>query len=230
MATVQTLIDRALRLLSQVPSGQSAGPDETADALEALNAIMDSWRNESLMCWSVRDETIPMTSGTSSYLIGPSGAIVSVRPAEVESAYLLIDTASHPLWKLTEEEYSAIPEKDSAGTYPDKFLYRATMPDGTLLVHPVPSGTCSVILKTRIPLAAFGAATDTVSLPPGWEEALTMNLAVEIAPEYEMEAKPSTVQRAVKSKAAIKRANHREAHLVTELALLGRGHGNILTG
>lgn len=231
MATVQDLVDRSLRLIGQLPSGESATSDETADAMEAFNGLLALWRNEDLMCWSMRTETVPMVATQSSYTVGPTGDLVSTRPVSIESAYMLVGTASHPVSILTEEQYASLRSKSETAEYPTAILFRPTMPDATILVHPVPTDTDSLKITTRVPISAFAAKTDTVSLPPGWEEAIVTNGAVVLAPEFETEAKPSVVQRAIVSKASLKRTNKRSSVLNTELVeLLGGGTSNILTG
>ena len=233
MATVQTIIDRALRLLSQPSSGRSATTEETADALVVLNDMLDSWRNEKLMAWSMQTESVPMVSTRSSYSIGPTGTdVVTVRPEAIENAWVEVGTSSYDIVEMTEDEYATLRSKASAAEWPERYLFRASMPNATLIVYPVPNAaTATLKIVTRVPFTAFAAATDTVSLPPGWKAALTFNLAVEMAPEFETEAKASTVQKAVTTKAAIKRSNHRVSHLTTELGyLFSRSAGNIITG
>ena len=66
MATVQVVIDRAYRLLGQLNLGESADSTESANALIAINALLDSWRNESLMCYAMHDQSINLANGNTS--------------------------------------------------------------------------------------------------------------------------------------------------------------------
>ena len=84
--TVNLIITRALRLLSQLNSGVQPTISEQGDALSTLNAMIDSWRNDRLMCYALQEEAIPLTQGVATYTIGPTGALVTTRPVKIESA------------------------------------------------------------------------------------------------------------------------------------------------
>jgi hypothetical protein len=231
LATAATLIARAHRLLGLVGSGESPTADEYADGLIALNAMLDSWNNERLMCYAMRDESLTLAVSTTSYSIGPAGALITTRPVQIEAAYVVYGSTSYSDVRIiNEEEYAAIPDKTSAATWPDRIYYQPTMPNGTLYVYPVPNAASALHLITRTPLTAFSATTDTVSLPPGWEEALATNLAIEIAPEYQTEPKQAVYKMATESKANIKRQNFRPIKAGSELAMLvGVHRTNIIT-
>lgn len=233
MATAQTIINRALRLLAQTNSGEAPTAQETADALIALNALLDAWRNEALMTYALRTETLALVPTQADYLIGPAGSptpdLVTDRPTALVEAYAVIDDLSRPVRIVSEAEYALIGDKETQAEWPDSILFRPTMPAATVICYPVPNAAASLKLVTRVPLTAFAAASDAVTLPPGWEEALALNLAVSIGPEYETEAKASTAQRAVATKAAIKRANQRPAYLRTEIPALIHGVASDIT-
>ncbi len=80
MATGQTLIDRACRLLGAVESGESASSEESSDGLIALNALLDSWTNERNLVYSISDISKAMTVGDASYTIAAAGDFVTARP------------------------------------------------------------------------------------------------------------------------------------------------------
>lgn len=220
MATLQDIVDRAGRLISVVNSGESLTPDESADAAMALNAMTDSWRNERLMAYSMQEEAVPMSSAQASYSIGPTGAdLVTTRPVEIETAYILYQNISYPVRIINEEQYALLPAKATASTWPSHINYLPTMPNGTIRVYPVPNASSSLQIITRVPLSSLALA-DTIVLPPGWEEALASNLALIIAPEFQVQPSPLVQAMAANSKANIKRANSRPIQLPQELALL----------
>ena len=110
---------------------------------------------------------------------------------------------------ISEEQYAAIPDKTSTADWPDKLLYRPTIASslGTVIVHPVPNGTVTVKLVTRIQLTSIASTATTVTLPPGWNRYLTNQLAIELAPEYETTPAPSVLKAASEAMAGIKRVN-----------------------
>lgn len=231
MAAVSSLISRAMRLLGQLPSGGTPTDAEYADGLVAVNGLLSSWCNEKLMAYAEDGLTLPLTAATSVYTIGPSGTLVATRPVKINIAYILDNSISYPVKLLTEAEYFAIPDKDTAGSWPTVAWYDPLMPNGALRVYPVPNATRSLKLLVRTPLTVFAAVTDTVSLPPGWEDAIAFNLAVRWAPEFETAASAEVVAAAKETKASIKRVNSTPILADTDLAgLFPSSSFNITTG
>lgn len=230
MATAQTIINRAARLLGKISPNSDLRADESADALVALNAMLDGMRNEVGLCYAFQDESFALTGGVTSYSIGPSGDFVTTRPISIEDAYLVNGGVSYGLRIIPDAEYDGIPLKTATANWPDRMNYRPTMPNGTLYVYPVSDGTAATLhLRTQVVLTAF-ALTDTVSLPPGWEDMLAPNLALALAPEYETVPNPMVIKMATGTLAAIKRANQRPRVAYTDLpALIGTRRSNIIT-
>lgn len=230
MATVATIIDRSLRLLGQIPSGGHATTEEYADGLVALNALLDGWRNEKTMCYATRTESLTLSASTTSYTIGPAGDLVTTRPVDIEDAWIVQSNITYPVRVVTDGEYDAITTKTQSSSWPELVNYRGTMPAGTLYVWPPANAARTLNLRTRTPFTAFAATTDTVSLPPGWEDALAFNLAINMAPEFQTEASNSVVRRAMETRAAIKLLNSAPIMAVTELgAIFSSRKANILT-
>lgn len=232
MATVQTRITRALRLLNEIPSGEEPTDDELADGLTALNAMLDSWRNDGLMCYAWQDETLPLSNGDASYTIGPAGDLATTRPVSIREAYVVVDNTTYPVILRDEEWWAGIPDKTQQSDWPTDALFRPSMPTATLLVYPVPNATRTMKLVTRVVAGPFTAVTDTVTLPPGWEAAIDFNLAIELAPEYQATPSPAVIKRAMDTIAGIKRANiqAQPVQVTTELAALFPARsGNIYT-
>lgn len=220
-----------MRLLEKLVDGDTSSPTEYASGLVALNAMVDSWRNDSLNCFATRTEAVTMVAATSSYTIGPSGSLNTTRPVKIEAAWIDSGGLSYQVEILSDTDYDAIPFKASTGDFPSGVNYRATMPTGTLKVWPVPIRASTLNLRTWTPFTAFAAITDTVSLPPGWEEALAFNLAIEISSEFSAPVAPSVSKRATESLASIKRVNSRRIVAKSQIGqLIGGARPNILYG
>lgn len=219
--TVNVIITRALRLLSQINSGIAPTVGEQVDALFALNAMLDSWRNDRIMCYALQEEAITLVQGVSTYAIGPTGAIVTTRPVKIESARVDVGTISYEVKKIEEHEFANISVKTQQRAYPLKFWYQPLFPNGVVNLWPVPGQAATLYVSTWVPVLAFATINDTVSLPPGWEQAITTNLAVEMAPEYEMEAPATVKNMALTSLKRIKRLNARTVRMYFDSSLSG---------
>ena len=228
MATAQDLCDRAIRLLGLTESGENPTDDERNDALTAMNALLDSWDNEKNLCYAIRDESGTVSGASAT--IGPSGDLTTDRPVEVISAYVTSNSVNYNLVELSAEEYAARPDVTTTSDIPSHYYYQPAMANGVIYFYPPLTGSLTLHVLTRTPATSY-ALSDTVSLPPGWERAIPSNLALEIAPEYPVQAPPEVARSAALSLASIKRKNSRPVKAHTELAaLVGfRGNRNILS-
>lgn len=230
MATAQTLINRSLRLLGVVSAGETVSAEDTADALTALNAMLDAWRNERLMVFAIKDESLTLVAGDSSYTIGTAGDLATDRPVEIVGAYVRASGIDYNVRLLNEREWAAIPDKTATSDIPEYCYYQPTMSTGTLYVYPVPTTANVLHLLTWTPFSAYSAASDTVTLPPGYEKLITYGLALEIAPEYGVTPSALVIEGFREARAGIKRVNSRPMKAYTELpALIGGGSSNIIT-
>lgn len=232
MSTVATVGNRALRLLGVLASGVTPSTNEQADYLTAINAMLGTWDNEKLLSWAEQDESFSLVAAQSSYTIGSGGDFSTTRPVRIEGAYIVYQNISYPVEVIDDEQYAALPAKTSTASWPDRICYRPTMTSskGTILVYPVPTLVSTLHLLTRTQWAPYVATTDTLTLPPGAEDALAYNLAVAIAPEYEREASPTVQSKARETLAALKRVNGKPIRGSTDLpGLLGGGRSCIIS-
>lgn len=206
--TVIDIIKRAFRLIGVYSIGEAPTADESNDALEALNAMLDEWANESLMIPVTTLDSISVTSGVATYTIGSSGGTVSNRPVKISSAtYLQHGAISYPLEILTDDEYANIGYKGLAGFIPCALVYHADMPNATITLYPTPSDAMTLKLYSIKQLNVFENLTDEIALPPGYENAIVYNLAKDLAGEYEAGVPASVLARAKTTKLKLKRTN-----------------------
>lgn len=214
MATAGAIIRRALRTIGAIAGGETPSATEQADALEALNAMLDSWRTESLSVYATRDETLTLT-GAASYTIGTGGDLNTTRPVKIESAYQRISDTDYPLFLASSSAWARLSAKSTTGTTAEWLYYEPTQPLGTIRLYPNPSsGTLHIV--TWVPLASY-AATDDVSLPPGYQDAITYNLAVRLSPEFGRTVTPEIAALARATKEVIQRVNFRVPIMSTGL-------------
>lgn len=230
MATAQTIIDRALRLIGAIASGESPTTDEGTDALAALNALIDSWRNDRLMAYALSESTLTLTPSDGSYTIGTGGNIDTTRPVKVESAFCRSGDVDYPVEVIDKARYDAIPDKTTTSDIPQFLYYDSAVTTGNISLWPVPS-TANVLHVTMwTVLSTLAAVSTTVTLPPGYERALAYNLAIEIAPEYEKTVSQEVAKIARESLAALKKINSRQIIAYSELSINGNRRGDIYAG
>lgn len=239
MATVLTVINRSFRLLGVAAQGETTTASDAADALVALNAMLDGWRNEKLMVDSFTNITVPLVNAQASYTIGASGAdVTATSPVRIESAYVRKSGVDYDLKQIDDATYQSISQKTSASDIPEFFLFNHTNTNSTIYVYPVPNAVNNLYLRVWSPFAAFSLASDTFAMRPGMEDAVAYNLAVAISPEYPgVPLNPVVLKKASDSLASIKRINHKPFVQVSQLAgmsgmrrMFGMRSSNIIAG
>lgn len=231
MTTALDIIKRAMRLNGTYASGETVSADESADGLTALNSMVESMANEGLLIYTQTLNAITLSSGTAAYTVGPSGGTVTARPVKVlESSYIVYGGISYPLEILTINDYNDIPQKTGNGSVPSYLYVLPSMPDITVTAYPTPGATMTLNLWSNKVLQSFTSLTDVVSLPPGYDRMLAYNLAVELAPEYKINANPSVLSIAVHSRRVLKRTNTKPPLLRLPATLAGSVRSDIRAG
>jgi len=234
MATAQTIINGALRLLQVASTDVVLTNDEANDALESLNQMIDGWSNESLMLYHVTREQFTCIPAHNPHTIGLSGDFVTSVPMNIEAATVTVNGTDYPVLPIDYDDYAVIKLKTLQNVYPEYFyLDKASPVLANLYMYPVPSTASTINLYSRKPLTNFASLTDNLTLPPGYERALKYSLAVELAPEYQVSAGQDVIALAIAAKASLKRTNKRPLTLQIDPAALtisGKRRFNIYTG
>lgn len=227
MTTASQIISSAMKKIGVLTKSSAPDADESADGLVALNGLLSSWSNESLFAYTRVRETFSLTAGTASYTIGTSQAFNTTRPISIVEAHITNGTTDWSLALIPDEVYQAISDKDTQ-SIPTMLNFNNGYPSATIYLWPTPSSSSDTLtITSEKPLVTL-ALSDTISLPPGWERALTYNLAVEIAPEYGVQVDPLIVKTAMESKGLIALAVSKTRPM-TALNTWGNSY-NILTG
>ena len=230
MSTWRDLIKGSLKLIGVISPGETLPADEQSDAFNTLKAMLDSWSTEKLIASVVTREVFALTSGQSSYTMGPTGNFNTARPLRIENATILNNSNELPMDILNADQWAGVSQKNVQSSIPTKIYSEGTSPLETINLWPVPDGSNSLVLYTWKPLSSLASVGATISLPPGWERAIKYNLAIELAPEYGKSAPAEVVATAQESKANIKRVNIKPIYVGVDPAITRGRRFNILTG
>jgi len=229
--TAADLIRRSLKLLGVLAAGESLRAEDQADGLIELNLLLGSWANERLEVHGTRRATYTLTPNLSPHTIGSGGTFNTTRPLRIDGAGVMLvgTTIETPLGLWADSEYRAVGNKAQTGTVPTHLWVEWTHPAANLWLWPVPTTAATLVLYPWSRISEL-AASDTVSLPDGYENALAHALALQIAPMYGVEPGARLLQNADESLAAIKRTNLQTLVSRSDPALLRRGTFNPYTG
>jgi hypothetical protein len=233
--TCLDIIRRALRLLGVLATGETPDEPIAKDAKEQLNWLIQSWVNEKLMTYYVKNELFDITAGIGTYTIGPdpSQDFNTTLPMKISSAFVRDNSSGFNLdYKLDvipNSRYQEIFQKGILTTYPRWLLFVRSYPYGTITLWPVPNKSCQIGISQWSQFTQFVSLTDVVCLPPGFKTCLAYNLAVELAPEYGLSS-DLVLRRAMETKSILKTINFEPVLMATDISLLPRRQFSLLSG
>ena len=211
MTTANDQINGALRLIGQLAEGETPSSETSADALTAMNQMLDSWSAERLSVFSTQDQVFSWPSGQKSRTLGPTGDFVGNRPVLLDDATYFKDPTngiSFGIKIINQQQYDGIAVKTVTSTYPQVIWLNMDMPNMDMYIYPVPTKTLEWHFISVTELDQPATLATALVVPPGYVRAFRFNLACEIAAEFGVEP-PATVQRiAMASKRNIKRINN----------------------
>jgi hypothetical protein len=208
MTTALDLITQALQSAGILYKSETPDADESSDALDELNNMLDEWSNDSLMIVSRVRESFPST-GAVSYTIGSGGDFDTIRPLNIRSVFARIGSTDYPMGEISDENYSLIQTKATPGT-PDFYNYNNAFPLGLLTFYPYPTSAYEIHIYSDKAITNIASLTTDISLPPGWKSAIRYNLAARMAPLFGQPLSPELAGQALSSLAAIKRTVSKE--------------------
>jgi hypothetical protein len=179
------IVDDAYIEIRVKRSGEELTPEQMEDGLRVLRRILDSWNSNRRAVYSASFADYTLTPGLSPHTIGPGGTFnVTQRPVAIDAVSVNFGTIANPiLVPVTVRDdawYALQPMPASSFSVPSDVYYSAEWPLGKLYFWGVPTIAYRVRVWTRQVLSSV-VQTDTFSLPPGYQHALTLTLAESIA-------------------------------------------------
>jgi hypothetical protein len=206
MATVLDLITDALQEIGVYGAAETVSAEDAAVCLTALNGLLDSWTIENLNLYAQTDVVAALPAATVSRTIGPSMQFNCDRPVRLElGCFVRVGELDYPLDVIDQVQYNEITLKTQSGGWPTCVTYDTEFPTGN--VYFWPTGACEVHLNVATQIDQFTATTDTFTLPPGYRRALTLTLAEEVAPKFQVQVQAQTARKAMNARRNLKRAN-----------------------
>lgn len=234
MATAQTVINAAYRLLVQISEGEVATAQTLADGLEAMNGMLDSWSSERLSVFATQDQQFTWVAGSISNTLGPSGTLVGNRPITLDDATYFKDAStgiSYGIKIINQQQYDGIAVKTVTSTYPQVIFCNDKFPNMEMFVYPVPTKSLEFHFISVQELSQPATLGTTLAFPPGYFRAFKYNLACEMGAEFGIEPSPQVQRIAIASKRALKRVNNPMDIMSIPYAIVGtRQRFNVFSG
>lgn len=213
---VQDLCTDAMLELGLVAAGNVPSGDDLAWVLSKLNRIIDRWNIDRNTIYADVPVSYTTTPALQPHTIGPTGTfVVTQRPVAIDGATLILTGARYPLDGHDVDWWRNLSLQTITSSMPTDFYYSADWPNGSLYLWPVPTAAVTLELQTRIVLTQF-LLPDTLSLPPGYQDAVTLTLAESIAPGFKVAVDPAMAQAARFARAQTFGANSAAVKLTTK--------------
>lgn len=227
MTTASDIIAASARLIGVTRKGEALDSDEADDGLETLNAMLGSWANDGLLIYSQTWENFTLTPGTATYTIGSSGTFNTTRPIQILHGFIRENTTDYPLKIVSEKEYNWISDKSTTSNIPRFLNYDPQFTLGKIRLWETPLAANPLYINSEKQVSSYAALSTSFSLPPGWEHAIKHNLAIMMAPEFEIEVPQLVLMEAAKSLGRLKSTRARQTDMSYECP--GGRIGSILT-
>lgn len=184
MATVQKLIDSALRTIGVIAAGEQAKPSEHQDAKAYADQLLDSWANEGLIAWARTSENFT-TIAQRIITIGAGGDLDTERPITISSISIVDGSGSEHVCRVASlSQMRSLFGKASEVSYPSLYYYEPEFPLGLIEFSGIPEAGNTLKVVSNKQLVTLPGLTEQISMPPGYERAMRLGLAIELAPEY----------------------------------------------
>src|SRR4030095_5092996 len=174
--TVQEFVNSTLRLIRVLDSGETPTATESNDALAALNQLIASWSAAGVPIYQEAKDTIPLTGATNYPL--------ATRPVRITSAQVNYSGISFPVAIVPSQVWTQPKDRTATSKFAKELYSDGAFPTGNVSLWPAPTTGSTLELFSLKPLTQFASLGDTISLPPGYEQALRFALAGVLAPEY----------------------------------------------
>jgi hypothetical protein len=211
MATAGDQINRALRLLGILAEGETPSAETSADALVALNQMIESWNTERLSVFNTVDQVFNWPAGEYIRTLGPTGDFVGTRPVLLDDATYYRDpgtNVSFGIKFINQQQYDGIAVKTVTSTYPQVIWVNMEYPNITMTIYPKPTRLVEWHFISVEELSQPASLSTDLYFPPGYLRAFAYNLACELAPEFGVEPSPQVQRIAMTSKRNLKRINN----------------------
>ena len=228
------IINGSLRLIGMLAEGETPSAETSADALSAMNQMIESWNTERLSIFSTQDQVFTWPATVISRTMGPTGDFVGNRPILIDDSTYFRDPStgiSYGIKIINQQQYDGIAVKTVRSTYPQVLWINMSYPDIDMYIYPVPTRDLEWHFISVEELSRPATLATTLSFPPGYLRAFRYNLAVELAPEFGVEPSPTVVRIAMTSKRNLKRINNPDDLMALPYTIVGtRQRYNIYAG
>lgn len=211
--TATDIITNALIEIGVQAPGESLPSEQATFCLSKLNRLLDNWNTESLFIYGTQlfQGTLQVNHNPHTIGLSPSDFIVATsRPPKILKANLVLTDVSPNIFRALEIVDDAWwmnnPVPSLATQIPYYLWPNYGWPQGQLYLWPVPTKAYDIQLDIDTLFTSF-LIGDTFSLPPGYEDAVTLSLAEALMAPLGVQPSATLIQSAAAARARVKGMN-----------------------
>ena len=189
---VVDLITETFEDLTILAPGDAIRPADRDNALRKLARLFDNWNAELAAVYANSLVTFTLVPALQPHTIGPSASsptftVTTNRPVTIDGANLVLTNVTpnvyRPMVLVDTEQFRSLTVQTLSTDIPLWLYYNAEWPLGEIFLWPIPTTAYGLQLQYRITLVEIGI-DDTLTLPPGYRDAVTLTLGEMLAPSY----------------------------------------------
>ena len=215
--TVQDIITNALIEIGADAPGESLAPERATFCLSKFNRLLDNWNTENLFLFATTLFQGTLTANHNPHTLGITGSgadfatLATSRPPVILEANLVLTDVTpnifRPLKIVDDAWWMNNPVPSLATQIPYYLWPNYAWPNTSLYLWPVPTTAYDIRLNIQTLLANPLTLSTTFTLPPGYEDAVTLSLAESLLTTFERPPSPMLVQKAADARGRIKSLN-----------------------
>ena len=225
MPLISEMITQSFTEIRVARAGETLEPENMALGIYLVNRRLDSWNADARAVYSEAfNDSLTLTPALSPHTIGPSGNLnITVRPVRLLALQLnlgssvFVDVNMRDAAWYSQQSTPAISE-----SVPTDVYYKPDWPLGRMYFFGVPSTAYAVRIWYETILASV-VQTDTFAMPPGYQEALELTVAEDLAESLGQAVTAKLAERARTARAIIFGNNDHTPRLITADAGLSIG-------
>ena len=181
--TFRTIATDVLKEIGAISIGETPEAAVIQDVLAKIQTVLNNWNADRRAVYATAFPEFTLVPNLSPHTIGPTGATFTVtqRPVSLDGCNLILNTSPTPIFMpidVRDHQWwlgQTIPGITTS--YPTDVYYQPDWPNGKLFFWPVPTSAYGVQLMVRVLLNDVPTLDTTFSLPPGYQDAITMTSA-----------------------------------------------------
>ena len=185
--TWEEVVRQALLELGAKAAGETLDSDERADGMSRLVDMLEEWGTDGLIVPGLTIVNHDIVSGASSFTVGPGGDIEIAKPMEAVYSINYKRAGLPESYPLNQTSFAALSaRRDRTSTAPPtRYFYNRSHPRSEIMLDSLAQPGDSLEIGFRGHFANItydGLSADL--LPVGYRNAVILNLAVLLAPQY----------------------------------------------